>query len=76
MPSVESPAARTAAPERPDPSYWIAYDRFMIEREARALRNAYAWSLLVRAWRALLARAAGARRDDEHRTAGRLSPRT
>jgi len=69
------PAARTAG-DRADPSYWTAYDHYMVEREARALRRAYTWSLIARGWQALRAWIAGARRDDGHRTARRLSPRT
>jgi len=76
MPSLESPAARTADAERPDASYWTAYDHFMIEREARAMRRAYAWSLLVHSWDRLRARIAGARRDGGHRGVQRLTPRT
>ena len=77
LPSLERHAhARTAEAERPDPSYWTAYDHFMIEREARALRRAYTLSLITRAWRAVRARIAGARRGDGHRSVQRLSPRT
>jgi hypothetical protein len=35
----------------PDRSYWTAYDHFMVEREARAMRRAYVWALLAKAWR-------------------------
>lgn len=37
----------------PDPSYWTAYDHFVIEREAQALRRAYAWALIARGWQRL-----------------------
>ena len=77
LPSLERhAAARTAEAERPDSSYWTAYDHFMIEREARALRRAYTWSLLARGWQWLRARIAGARRGDRHRSIRGLSPRT
>ena len=76
MPSVDSNAARTADAAQPDRSYWTAYDHFMVEREARAMRRAYTWSLLVRGWHRLHARFAGARRDDGHQRMQRLSPRT
>ena len=29
------------AEDRPDTRYWTSYDHFMVEREARAARNAY-----------------------------------
>ena len=77
LPSTERhPDARTREAERPDASYWTAYDRYMIEREARHLRRAYMWSLLARGFNALRARLAGARRDDGHRSVRKLSPRT
>ena len=38
----------------PDRSYWTAYDHFMVEREARAMRRAYVWELLAKAWLALV----------------------
>jgi hypothetical protein len=41
-------AASSAAGERPDSRYWLDYDYFMLEREARAVRRAYIYSLLVR----------------------------
>jgi hypothetical protein len=62
MPAIASPSTRPYpavprdAADDPDPSYWTAYDHFMVEREARALRRAYTWGLLARAWRALLRR--------------------
>jgi hypothetical protein len=34
--------------DAPDTSYWTAYDHFMVEREARAMRRAYVWSLIAR----------------------------
>ena len=33
-----------------DPQYWTAYDRFMLEREARAIRRAYLGSLIAGVW--------------------------
>lgn len=39
--------------DRPDMSYWTAYDHFMIEREARAMRRAFVWSLVAKGWQAL-----------------------
>jgi hypothetical protein len=41
------------ASDTPDPSYWTAYDHYMVEREARAMRRVYVWTLLARAWAAL-----------------------
>ena len=76
MPSVDSRAAQTASAEQPDRSYWTDYDHYMIEREARAMRRAYTWSLLVRGWHGLARAFAGARRADGHRRMQRLSPRT
>jgi hypothetical protein len=35
--------------DAPDRKFWTAYDHFMIEREARAMRRAYAYALL-RSW--------------------------
>ena len=76
MPSVDSRAARIASGEQPDPSYWTAYDHYMIEREARAMRRAYTWSLLVRGWHVLARALASVRRAGGHRRMQRLSPRT
>ena len=77
LPSTERHAdALTVNAERADPSYWTAYDRYMIERDARELRRAYMWSLIARGFNALRARVAGARRDDGHRSVRELSPRT
>jgi hypothetical protein len=45
--------------DAPDRKYWTAYDHFMLEREARAKRRAYAYRLLGRFLRA--ARAAATR---------------
>ena len=42
--------------DRPDVRYWTAYDHFMVEREARAARNAYLYGLIVKAWRRLVER--------------------
>ncbi len=36
------------AEEKPDSRYWLDYDYFMIEHEARAVRREYAYALLVR----------------------------
>lgn len=41
------------ASDIPDQSYWTAYDHYMVEREARAMRHAYVWTLLAKAWTAL-----------------------
>jgi hypothetical protein len=40
----------SAADEVADPSYWTAYDHYMFEREARAMRRVYAWTMLANAW--------------------------
>jgi hypothetical protein len=39
--------------DTPDRKYWTAYDHFMIEREARAMRREYAYKLLGSWWRAV-----------------------
>ena len=39
--------------DAPDRKYWTAYDHFMIEREARAMRREYAYKLLGSWWRAV-----------------------
>jgi hypothetical protein len=39
--------------ELPDPGYWIAYDHFMVELEARARRREYIYRLIAEGWRAL-----------------------
>jgi hypothetical protein len=39
--------------EAPDLSYWTAYDHFMVEREARAMRRAYVYALMTK-WRAAI----------------------
>jgi hypothetical protein len=39
--------------DRPDQRYWTAYDHYMVEREARAMRRVYVWTLLAKAWMAL-----------------------
>jgi predicted xylose isomerase-like sugar epimerase len=44
----------TRAIEVPDQRYWTAYDRYMIEREARAMRNAQLQALLARGFRGLV----------------------
>ena len=43
--------SRSSKSDAPDPSYWTAYDHFMIEREARAMRRAYTWAALARSGR-------------------------
>jgi hypothetical protein len=35
--------------DAPDRKFWTAYDHFMIEREARAMRREYTYALL-RSW--------------------------
>ena len=39
--------------EAPDPRFWTSYDRFMLEREARAQRREYVYALIARLWRNL-----------------------
>ena len=41
------------ASDFPDQSYWTAYDHYMVEREARAMRRVHVWTLLAKAWTAL-----------------------
>ena len=41
--------------DAPDRKFWTAYDHFMIEREARAMRREYAYGLLRSWWRRLTA---------------------
>ena len=36
----------------PDERYWTAYDHFMIEREARAMRRDFVSALFAKAWSA------------------------
>ncbi len=43
----------TAMAEAPDQRYWTAYDYYMIEREARAMRAAQMGALLGKGWQAL-----------------------
>jgi hypothetical protein len=38
-----------------DPRYWTAYDHFMLERQARALRRAYLGAIFDAAWSRLRA---------------------
>ena len=40
----------SAAEDVADRSYWTAYDHYMIEREAHAMRRVYAWTMLANAW--------------------------
>lgn len=49
----------TIAPEVPDPRYWTAYDYYMIELEARAMRNAHLQAVLAKGWRAMQRRLFG-----------------
>lgn len=49
-PSATLLQCASAAGDVPDPSYWTAYDHYMIEREARAMRRVYAWTMLANAW--------------------------
>ena len=48
--------------EAPDRKYWTEYDHFMVEREARAMRRAYAYALFrsLQAARAAATRSASA----------------
>ena len=39
--------------DRPDRRYWTAYDHFMVEREARAMRSAYVGALCAKGVAAL-----------------------
>jgi hypothetical protein len=41
------------ASDFPDQSYWTAYDHYMVDREARAMRRVYVWTLVAKAWTAL-----------------------
>jgi len=36
----------------PDQRYWTAYDHFMVEREARAMRRDFVSALIARVWSA------------------------
>lgn len=45
--------------DQPDRRYWTAYDFFMIERQARAMRHAHISGLVAKGWRRLRARLAG-----------------
>lgn len=42
--------------EQPDRRYWTAYDHFMVEREARALRRRYVRATIGRTMARLLRR--------------------
>ena len=42
--------------DRPDVRYWIAYDYFMVEHEARAARNAYLYGMIAKACRSFIGR--------------------
>ncbi|HEY2967770.1 MAG TPA: hypothetical protein VGK75_05310 [Casimicrobiaceae bacterium] len=39
--------------EVPDSRYWTTYDRYMIERQARAIRREFVYALITNAWRRL-----------------------
>jgi hypothetical protein len=41
-----------------DRRYWTAYDHFKVEQEARAMRRAYAYKVMRRSWKRVLARLA------------------
>ena len=41
------------ADDVPDQKYWTAYDHFMIERQARAMRRDMVLALFAKAWSAL-----------------------
>jgi len=45
---IRERAASSDADEKPDSRYWLDYDYFMIEREARAVRREYVYALLER----------------------------
>lgn len=49
-PSATLLGSASAAGDVPDPSYWTAYDHYMMEREAHAMRRVYAWTMLANAW--------------------------
>ena len=55
--SQDMPAERQALlpckNEAPDPMYWTAYDYHMIQRDARALRRAYVYSMMATLWKRL-----------------------
>lgn len=44
---------RVANDDSADPSYWTAYDYFMVERAARSMRRAHLADLIASAWRRL-----------------------
>src|SRR5213593_4811699 len=39
--------------ETPDSRYWTTYDRYIIERQARAIRREFVYGLITNAWRRL-----------------------
>jgi hypothetical protein len=47
----------SAHDETPDRRFWTAYDHFMFEREARAMRREYVYALLARFARRIAVRA-------------------
>ncbi len=52
---------RVRSKQPADAHYWTAYDRFMLEREGRAIRRAYLGNLIAGGWRRLRARLAALR---------------
>jgi len=48
----------------PAAQYWTAYDHFMLEREARAVRRAYLSSLISGVWKRWRKRVAALRPSD------------
>ena len=67
-PDTHAPSSGHPA-DAPDTSYWTAYDHFMVEREARAMRRAELYALAGRAWNAVLRRLRDARMPRAHRGA-------
>ena len=54
--SANEPEVRAPIADEPaDRRFWTAYDHFMVEREARELRNAYIGAVVKRGWRWLKA---------------------
>lgn len=49
-PSASLLHSARAKGDSPDPNYWTAYDHYMLEREAHAMRRVYAWTMLANAW--------------------------
>lgn len=63
MPAAHRSFVAVEEDDRPDQSYWTAYDHFMVEREARVMRAAYAWSLVAHGWQVLRRRFAPSAAD-------------